>query len=164
MPWRIFKTALLLSGLITVTACSATVDPSLWQVLKLGGFSLSVPASMTLLAGGIDSQAGTLEDKSHQLSYDFGAYSDPLTSPDGATALTERAGLVNGLPARFVSFRKVGPTGSPQACEGVHVPLIRKSAIGSIKLTLLLCGDTETARPVAGRIFQSVKFHAANSR
>lgn len=163
MLLRAFVTALTLIGLNVVTACAAT-DPPPWHLLKLGEFTLSAPTSMVLKAGGIDSQAGTLQDASHQLSYDYGAYSDPLKSVDGAVAFKERAGLVDGLTARFVSFNQVNTNGKAQTCEGVHVPLIRKSVIGSIKLTLLLCGDAKTTRATAEKIFASVKFQAGTAR
>lgn len=164
MRLRTFATALALISLNLVTACAANTTTAHWQPLKLGEFTLNVPASMVLKAGGIDSQAGTLQNASHHISYDYGAYSDPLKSVDGAIAFKERAGLVDGLAARFVSFNQVDISGKTQACEGVHVPFIRKSAIGAIKLTLLLCGDAKTARATADKIFASVKFQAETSR
>jgi hypothetical protein len=164
MRLRAFATPLALICLNVVTACAATDTTVHWQPIKLGEFTLTVPASMVLKAGGTDSQAGTLQDASHQISYDYGAYSDPLKSVDGATAFKERAGLMDGLAARFVSFNQVGASGKTQACEGVHVPFIRKSVIGSIKLTLLLCGDAKTARATAEKIFASVKFQTDVSR
>lgn len=165
MRLRAFSAALALISVNGVTACAATTSaPIHWQPLKLGEFTLSVPASMVLKARGIDSQAGTLQDASHQLSYDYGAYSDPLKLVDGAIAFKERAGLMDGLAARFVSFNQVAVSGKKQACEGVHVPFIRKSVIGPIKLTLLLCGDAKTARATADKIFASVKFQVDTSR
>ena len=155
MPQRACTTALALIGISVVTACAASAH---WRTLKLGEFTFIAPASMVHKAGGVDSQAGTLSDSSRRLSYDYGAYSDPLTSVDGAIALKERTGLVDGLVSRFVTFTRPDPRGQNQACEGVHVPFIRNSAIGSITLTLLLCGDAQEVRATADKLFASVKF------
>ena len=161
MPRRAHTVALALVGMLVVTAGTAS---TLWQTLKLSEFTFSAPSNLVHKVGGIDSQAGTLSDSKLQISYDYGAYSDTLTSVEGAVAFKERTGFVDGLASRFVSFTRLDTRGQNQACEGVHVPLVRKSAIGSIKLTMLLCGDAKKVRATADKLFASIKFQADASR
>ena len=161
MPRRAASSALALAGLTVVNACAGAAT---WQTLELGEFSLTVPSTMVHEAGGTDSQSGTLQDPQQVLNYDYGAYSDPLKSVSGVPQTSERTGTLGGLPARFVSFTRHNYLGQNQACEGVHVPLVRKSAIGSIKLTLLLCGDAKKVRATADKLFASIKFQADASR
>lgn len=154
-PRRIFL-ALALVGAHALSACATP-----WNTVNLGGFSMAVPATMALKAGGMDSQAGSLDDATHHLSYDFGLYSDPLTTVDGATAVTQRNGVLAGLPARFVEFRRSGPSGPALFCNGVHVPQVRRSNMGFLRLTLLLCADKPDSGALAEQIFSSVKFQPA---
>lgn len=146
----------------TLIVCSVfAVCASSWKTLNLGGFSLKVPSSMVLEAGGIDSQAGSLQDASFQLGYDFGAYSDPLDAVAGATEFKTRQGTLDGKPARYVSFGRVGKNGQKQFCEGVHVPVVRapvSADFGPVKLTMLVCGDASTTGAMAEQIFTSVTF------
>jgi hypothetical protein len=147
---------LALTALHGLTACAAG-----WQTVKPGGFVFSAPATLKHSAGGTDSNAGNLQDASLRISYDFGAYSDPLTSVEGASGLTQRPGTVGGLAARFVNFARPVAGGGTEVCEAVHVPRVRDSGLGgSIKLTLVLCGDAKATRAAADKVFASIQFTA----
>ncbi|MDD5480708.1 hypothetical protein [Rhodoferax sp.] len=116
---------------------------------------------MALTDGSMDSQSGSLQDAAVQLGYDFGPYSDPLDSVAGATEFSSHQGTLGGKTARYVSFGLVGKNGQRQFCQGVHVPVVKppvSADFGSVKLTMILCGNTVTTDVIAEQIFASVKF------
>lgn len=107
----------------------------------LGGFSLQLPASMVQQAGGIDSKAGRLHGEGLLIDYDLGLYSDPLLSREGISGYEEKAVVVDGRPARLVRWQQPGPT---RYVIGLHLPELRATAMGPIRLTLLAQTDDAT--------------------
>ena len=98
----------------------------------LGPLSMCVPSDWQLSQGRIDSVAGTFKADGLSVSYDIGLYSDPLKIPPEATEASEAAVTIDGHAGRKVAF-------TLQAAHfvGVHLPGIRSTSMGSIKLTVL---------------------------
>lgn len=123
----------------TVFALMGCVDMSAQACVQtdLGPFVLCVPKHWEVRKGGVDSAAGRLTGKDLSISYDFGLYSDPLRVPVGATDVQESVILVGGLPARRVTYSVERSGAVPMHYVGVHVPDVRQSSMGRLKLTLL---------------------------
>ena len=138
--------------------------PTHWRTWDLGDFRLQTPPGWTQVVGGIDSQAGTLAEGGLRIEYDFGRYSDPLARREDMQDYRSNAGMVDGLPARFVQFRSVGPAGQRQTCSGVHVPRIRPSGTSMLSLTVLACADTEAQLGPSAAILGSIRWHVPVSR
>ncbi len=100
----------------------------------LGGFSLQLPATVVQQAGGIDSKAGRLHGDGLLIDYDLGLYSDPLLNRDGVSGYEEKPVLVDGRPARLVRWRQPDST---RYFIGLHLPELRVTPMGPIRLTLL---------------------------
>lgn len=100
----------------------------------LGGFSLQLPATMVQQAGGIDSKAGRLHGDGLLIDYDLGLYSDPLLNRDGVNGYEEKVVVVDGRPARLVRWQQPDST---RYFIGLHLPDLRTTAMGPIRLTLL---------------------------
>ncbi|WP_349741957.1 hypothetical protein [Roseateles cavernae] len=100
----------------------------------LGGFSLQLPATVAQQAGGIDSKAGRLHGDGLLIDYDLGLYSDPLLNRDGVSGYEEKPVLVDGRPARLVRWRQQD---SKRYFIGLHLPELRVTPMGPIRLTLL---------------------------
>lgn len=100
----------------------------------LGGFSLQLPVTVVQQAGGIDSKAGRLHGDGLLIDYDLGLYSDPLLSREGVSGYEEKAVVVDGRPARLVRWRQPDST---RYFIGLHLPELRVTPMGPIRLTLL---------------------------
>lgn len=121
---------LCLSLLWGVTLAAAEPPPR----RDLGGFSLQLPATMAQQAGGIDSKAGRLHGDGLLIDYDLGLYSDPLLNRDGVSGYEEKPVLVDGRPARLVRWQQQDST---RYFIGLHLPELRVTPMGPIRLTLL---------------------------
>lgn len=106
----------------------------------LGGFSLKLPATLVQHTGSVDSKAGRLHGAGLLIDYDLGLYSDPLHSREGVSGYEERAVVVDGRPARLVRWQQPDLT---RYFIGLHLPDLRATAMGPIRLTLL--AQTEDA-------------------
>ena len=100
----------------------------------LGGFSLKLPATMVQQVGGVDSKAGRLHGDGLLIDYDLGLYSDPLLSREGVSGYEETAVVVDSRPARLVRWQQPDST---RYFIGLHLPDLRATAMGPIRLTLL---------------------------
>lgn len=139
--------------------------PSDWQERDLGGFALRTPADMQLRTGGIDSQAGTLTSEALRIDYDFGPYSDPLAQRADALDFHSGAITVDGLPARKVQFRLPdAATGQSRSCIGVHVPQVRQSSTGPMRLTVLACADKPDQLKDVPAMIATIRFTDSGSR
>lgn len=137
---------------------SVAVAGSTWKLLDLGPLTVRTPAGMVLARGGTDSLAGAIVGENLRLDYDLGLYSDPLEPREGAGDFEVRAGTLDGLPARFVSYRIVNETGQTRFCTGVHVPEVRRSVMGRIGFTALACGDHPRSMKLARAILSTLLF------
>ena len=157
MRWR-----LLAPWVLTVlSGCATAAAPSDWRTWDLGDFSLRTPAAMSLVTGGIDSQAGTLSADGLRIEYDYGLYSDPLIRSSDRLDYRSNAGTVDGLAARFVQFRVKAPA---QSCSGVHVPGVRASGTSTVALTVLACASTADLLQPASAIFATIRFKGTTTR
>lgn len=163
MGWLSARFSLAVCALIVLTACTLAAAAN-WRRWELGAFRLQTPANLQQVAGGIDSQAGSLSADGLRVQYDFGRYSDPLTPTDDTLDYHSDAGMVDGLPARFVRFRVKGPTASAPFCSGVHVPQVRPAGAGMLSLTVLACAMTADQLAPVSAIFASIRFQPPVSR
>jgi len=138
--------------------------PPDWRARDLGGFALHTPADMQLRTGGIDSQAGTLTSDSLRIDYDFGLYSDPLAQREDALDFQSCGATVDGLPARQVQFRLQDAAGQSRSCIGVHVPQVRQSGMGPLRLTVLACADKPDQLKDMPAMFASIRLTGSGSR
>ncbi|MEO7941650.1 MAG: hypothetical protein ABIR55_23730 [Burkholderiaceae bacterium] len=138
--------------------------PVKWRTWDLGAFRMQTPANLQQVAGGIDSQAGTLSADGLRVIYDFGRYSDPLERTGDTLDYQSQAGVVDGLPGRMVQFRVNDPAAATQFCSGVHVPRAQPSPSAALSLTVLACAPTvEQLAPVPA-IIASIRLRASASR
>jgi hypothetical protein len=116
---------------------------------------MCVPASWTVKQGGIDSAAGTFFGDGIKLSYDLGLNSDPLPSPEGGSGYSELPTVIDGKVAREIAYSipKAG-----KHYQGLHVPVVRMSPRGAIKLTLIMESSSSDLKARANAIFQTVHF------
>lgn len=103
---------------------------------ELGGFSLRLPSALVQQTGGIDSHAGQLVGDGLRIDYDLGIHADPLKPRDGISGREEHAVVVDGRPARLVSWRVEQPAPA-RYFIGLHLPQVRDSVMGPMRLTLL---------------------------
>ncbi len=128
-----------------VLAASTPASPAAWRSWDLGAFQVRAPAHLGQTAAGIDSQAGVLSGVNLRIDYDFGLYSDPLARREDTLDYQSRAGKVDGLDARFVQYRLAASSAqAAQACSGVHVPRVRATGMGPLRLTVLACAAQAT--------------------
>lgn len=136
---RLLLPALLTTTLVVVVVVVVAVVVAAAQSQarrELGGFSLQLPPGVTQQAGGIDSHAGRLVGDALRIDYDRGIHADPLMPREGITGREERAVVVDGRPARLVSWRVEQPAPA-RYFIGLHVPQAGESVMGAIRLTLL---------------------------
>ena len=119
---------------------------------------------MVLTRGGIDSVAGFLANEKLHVNYDFGLNTDSLQARSDARDFQALAMTLDGLRARFVSYRADDGTGQVQVCAGIHVPQVRSSARGRIGLTLLACGPGADSIRQAQAIFSSIRSRSGEAR
>jgi hypothetical protein len=105
--------------------------------LALPGFSLCLPPGWQHLPGaGTDSTVGSLRGPGLEIQYDLGLYSDPLREPEGAADFQARPAELLGRPVRWVRYR-LNREGRTWHLLGLHVPEVRRSRMGPLRLTLL---------------------------
>ena len=118
---------------------------------------------MVLTGNGIDSLAGSLTDNKFRIGYDFGLNADPLQTVQGDD-FQIRPTTVGGLPANLVTYSTAGEAGQLQFCAGIHVPEVRHSTMGRIRLTMLACGARSDSAQCAQAIFDSLRFRRDTAR
>ena len=118
------------------------ITPDLSLQTPVGGSFLSVPA--------IDSLVGKVVAGDLQLELDYGLYSNRLEALSAAEGMTLQQLTIDGKVAQLVTSSYM---------SGVHVPLVRSSSLGNIKLTLQGVTHGAEQRDVALKIFESIRFH-----
>lgn len=107
------------------------------QRQALPGFSLCLPPGWQHVPGsGTDSTVGSLRGPGVELRYDLGLYSDPLQPPEGAIEFQARPAELQGRPVRWVRYR-LSQQDQTWHLLGLHVPEVRRTAMGPLRLTLL---------------------------
>lgn len=143
-------------------AASSCVAAPGWTRHDLGAFWLEAPPGWSQAADrAVDSSAGHLTAEGLRLDYDFGLYADPLPVPDGATDVRERAVVVDGLPARQVRYRLRDGSARPMYYLGIHVPDIRSTRMGPLKLTVLAASADKKQIRRAEAAMATIRFKPA---
>ena len=136
--------------------------PNNWVLHDLGAFWMQAPKTWTLGKGqGTDSAVGRLSSAGVSMEYDFGLYSDPLRVPEGATEVKERALVIDGLPARQVSYIMHPAATTPMHYLGLHIPEVRATSMGKQRLTLLAQSVHATPLKQAAAVMATVRFKPA---
>lgn len=168
MPCRLSRikrlVALALVGGTVMAGCALADNnnnkpPADWHTWDLGAFRMQAPSGLKHVAGGTDSQAGTLTADGLRIEYDFGLYSDPLVRREETLDYQSSEGTVDGLVARFARYRLAGAADlRAWSCSGVFVPRVRASGMGALKLTVLVCAAGGDGLKHAPTIFESIRF------
>ncbi|MFT6052367.1 MAG: hypothetical protein ACI9B9_002016 [Halioglobus sp.] len=117
------------------------ITPDLSLQTPVGGSFSSGPA--------IDSFVGKVVVGDLQLELDYGLYSNSLEALSTAEGMTSQQLTIDGKVARLVTSNYM---------SGVHIPLVRSSSLGNIKLTLQGVTHGAEQRDVALKIFESISF------
>jgi hypothetical protein len=149
---------LLLSIASVARADAVAPLPADWIEISAGGaFTIMAPRG-TLFARtpGIDSFTGVFNGPGFAVHVDHGLHADPLELDRRRAEYLARDIVVDGRPAKLVTARTPG---TPRSYFfGLHVPHVRRSASGAIKLTLTcdLQGPQDSA--IVEAIYRSVRF------
>jgi hypothetical protein len=155
------RTAFLL--LLCSLGCVARADtipplPADWIEVSAGGaFTVMAPrGTLFERTPGIDSFTGVFNGPGFTVHIDQGAHADPLERDRRRAAFLSRDITVDGRPAKLVTARTPGVP-RPYFL-GLHVPHVRRSVSGTIKLTLTceLQGPQDSA--IVEAIYRSVRF------
>ena len=155
------RTAFLFLLCSIASAARADAVPPLpadWIEVSAGGaFTVMAPrGTLFVRTPGVDSFTGVFNGPGFAVHVDHGAHADPLERDRRRTAFLSRDIVVDGRPAKLVTART---SGAPRSYFlGLHVPHVRRSVSGAIKLTLTcdLEGPQDSAMVEA--IYRSVRF------
>lgn len=147
----------LAQGLLLLLSC-ATAEPG-WRRVDVEAFSLAMPDAMKEVpVKNIDSYVRQFESPTMMLDFDWGQWSDPLTSSAGPE-LTREAVVVHGRKAIVVVSRSKE---SPSLIEAaIHFPNPSNSPkpeSDDAKLTVYMELKEESSVPIARKIFDSIRF------
>ena len=134
--------------------------PSDWGHSAAGdAYSLRAPTGTTYRAGqGIDSLVGAFKGPSVDVSSDYGLHSNPLTEWQSRAQYQERAVEVDGRPAKLVTAYAPELVADKPYLIGIHVPEVKRSLLGAIKLTLTAGVASVEQYATIERIFASIRF------
>jgi len=150
----------LLYSLASVAAADTVPPlPADWiEVSADRAFTLMAPrGTLFVRTPGIDSFTGVFNGPGFAVHVDYGAHADPLQRDPGTETFLSLDITVDGRPAKLVTARTPG---APRSYFlGLHVPHVRRSVSGAIKLTLTcdLQGPQDSAMVEA--IYRSVRFN-----
>jgi hypothetical protein len=143
---------------VSGVASADTANPDDWiEVSADGKFSVSAPRGTTFArSAGIDSFTGVFNAPGFAVHVDFGAHSDPLEPDRNRAQFFARPIQVDGKSAKLVTARS--RTGPRPYFIGMHVPNVRRSAVGAVGLTLT--SDLARAQDYAlvEAVYRSVRF------
>jgi len=144
----------LFSGCMPSTSIS---PPSGWVQVDAKKFVFFVPPDIKPVpVHGIDSFVGEYQGNSISLSFDYGLYSDDLTTAEGGSDYSSHLERIGGKKARISSFYFPN-TGHPfDNAIGVHFP---EAGGKNIKLTVFATCKTTNDYETARRIFRTIKFN-----
>lgn len=112
--------------------------PADWVRLSADGkFELMAPpGSAYVPLRGIDSFVGRIKTPRFMLAFDYGAYSDPLKPRNGYQQYRVRDVQIDGKRARIVTAFAPGLRADRPYFIGVHFSNVKRSVVGSVKLTM----------------------------
>lgn len=130
---------LLASGCTARTAPepAACVAPSIstagWVTVSGSELRLRLPAAYRAVAvDALDSEVREWADDAHQLSYDYGYYSNPLDQTPSLVSRRECGAIIGQHPVRVV----IGRDSTGRYVVAAHWPTVRKNGDGVIRLTM----------------------------
>lgn len=134
--------------------------PADWVKVAAGSeFDLMAPAGTEFHpAEGIDSFVGSFEAPDFKLSFDFGRYSNPLNDLSGDAKYEIRNVLIDGKAANIVTAYSSRFSTDHPYFIGIHFPEIKKSVLGSTKLTVFSLLETADYYSVVEKIFKTIQF------
>ena len=153
-PRQSDSAATALAGLPTCASGPAPADQ--WPRLDQGPFSLQLPPDYARReVQGIDSHVGQFTAEGRTLGFDFGWYSNPLSSPDNAALRDYRAcrDVTADRPARIVTARR-----DTAYFAGAAWRQVSESAGGVNHLTITVESRDSLGQAEALRVFRSVRF------
>lgn len=151
--------AAALGGLLLLGGCASAAAQAC-KTHELGGFSMCVPPDWRLSQGGVDSVAGRFTADGLRLSFDYGPHADPLwPAPEGADSASVSPLAVDGRPARRVRYVVRSASAAGVHHLGLHVPDVRSSPLGSLKLTMLASAADPEQLTRAAWAMMSVRFN-----
>jgi hypothetical protein len=125
-----------------------------WKSVSAGGPRLRLPADMAAAAEQpLDSPAAAFEGNDVSVLVDQGPFSDPLTGYANRKEHRESTELIDGRPARVVSF--VDDCG--MTVVGAHFP----DSPGEVPVTIIARAHSAAGRTVAEQIVREVTFDPA---
>ena len=140
--------------LTVLLLASCAVPSSGWHRTDLGPFSLELPDDTHQVpVRAIDSYVGEFANATMKVSFDYGAWSDPLTSNYG-TVITRDSLTIGTRAALIVAWRRPAEKSSA-ILAGVHFP---GREADDAKLTVYAEFEEEASIGTARKIFESIRF------
>ncbi len=159
--WRagLMFTLLMVLSACTVADENSSTVPDGWVTVEVGNiFSLKAPPGTVLHKGaGIDSIVGTIDAPHFKLSFDYGVYSGALTKEDYYKNYKSKEIQIDSVAARIVTANNTNQSVGHPYLIGVHFPQIKKSSLGSIKLTIHCFLENEESYATVEKIFHTIK-------
>ncbi len=113
------------------------------------------PAGTEFTPGkGTDSFIGSF----FKLSFDYGAYSNSLSDLSGDAEYKTHSVLIDGKAANIVTAYAPRFSTDRPYFIGVHFPEIRKTVVGSTRLTVFGLLETADSYAVIEKIFSTIQF------
>jgi len=133
--------------------------PADWQEVSADGkFTVMAPAGTTFARSpGTDSFTGVFNVPGFAVHVDYGAHVDPLQHTLHYTQYVARDVVVDGKRAKLVTARSRSSAGG--YFIGMHVPQLRRSAVGPVGLTLSCNLAREQDYAVLESLYLSVRFN-----
>ena len=140
------------------------IPPDWAETVAGNAYSLRAPAGTGYRPGqGIDSLVGVFAAPQFDLSADYGLYSETLTQGQGKAQYRERMVEVDGRPAKLVTAFAPELAADKPYVIGLHVPDVKRSILGALKLTLMANVDPPDRFATVERIFSTIRFLETNS-
>jgi hypothetical protein len=133
--------------------------PSGWMEIRVGTlFTLMAPpGTVWHPAKGKDSAAGTVDAPGFSLSYDYGLYANPLDNSEGDRNYAAQDAVFDGHKARIVTADAPRLSAERPYFIGVHFPELKKSAVGSVSLTVQTSVAKKSDYEMVSKIFGSMR-------
>jgi hypothetical protein len=140
------------------------LKPGWKRIEAQGHFSFHLPETMQPVEiHGIDSYVGEYKDDRMKVVFDYGMYSNPLSSYSKSPEYKEINKPIGGLPAKIVFCRQTDPAAGYQYFAGVYFASV-KPGTEQTSNKLMLSAEFNSADDwqTAQTIFESIRFKSTN--